>query len=270
MFYVLCSVAQPCLTLCNPMGCSPSGSSVHGEFQGKNIVMGYHALLEGIFPIKVSHIAGGFFTVWATREAQILYILVPIFTRLKIFLASPAFQALEHMLREELGRLPLWLSTLLVVLVLLGKARLSQSPLSPGLWEPLQFWPPNLAWMDQRCYISYHSGHRWSTTLGGWFLNSFPQPGGIENKCSRCWNLTYKRQKTERASRYLVLPTSPWQLFHGTIVPTPSLETSPVEKESNGAYLEAVATWPCTTLYLFSFFFFPSHSWFPGLYFFPE
>ena len=43
------------------------------------------------------------------------------------------------------------------------------------------------------------------------------------------------------------------------------LETSPVEKESNPACLEAVATWPCTTLY-FSFFFFSPHSWFPGLY----
>ena len=48
------------------MGCSPPGSSVHG--------VGYHALLQGIFPTKgsnpVSHIEGGFFTVWAAREAQ--------------------------------------------------------------------------------------------------------------------------------------------------------------------------------------------------------
>ena len=31
--YVLCSVAQLCLTLCHPMDCSPPGSSVHGIFQ---------------------------------------------------------------------------------------------------------------------------------------------------------------------------------------------------------------------------------------------
>ena len=33
VFYIPCllvSVAQPCLTLCDPMDCSPPGSSVHG------------------------------------------------------------------------------------------------------------------------------------------------------------------------------------------------------------------------------------------------
>ena len=33
--YVLCSVAQLCLTLCDPMDCSPPGSSVHGIFQAR-------------------------------------------------------------------------------------------------------------------------------------------------------------------------------------------------------------------------------------------
>ena len=31
----LCSVAQLCLTLCDPMDCSPPGSSVHGIFQAR-------------------------------------------------------------------------------------------------------------------------------------------------------------------------------------------------------------------------------------------
>ena len=30
-----CLIAQPCLTLCNPVDCSPPGSSVHGIFQAK-------------------------------------------------------------------------------------------------------------------------------------------------------------------------------------------------------------------------------------------
>ena len=30
-----CSVSQPCPTLCDPMGCSPSGSSVHGFSQAR-------------------------------------------------------------------------------------------------------------------------------------------------------------------------------------------------------------------------------------------
>ena len=40
---------QSCLTLCDPMDCSPSGSSVHGDSPGKNTGVGCHALLQGIF-----------------------------------------------------------------------------------------------------------------------------------------------------------------------------------------------------------------------------
>ena len=47
-----CLVAQLCLTLCNPMDCSPPGSSVRGDFPGKNTGVGCHALLQGIFPTQ--------------------------------------------------------------------------------------------------------------------------------------------------------------------------------------------------------------------------
>ena len=33
---VLCLVAQSCPNLCDPIDCSPSGSSVHGDSPGKN------------------------------------------------------------------------------------------------------------------------------------------------------------------------------------------------------------------------------------------
>ena len=46
----VCLVIQLCPTLCNPMGCSPPGSSVHGDSPGKNTGVGCHALLQGIFP----------------------------------------------------------------------------------------------------------------------------------------------------------------------------------------------------------------------------
>ena len=46
----MCLVAQPCLTLCDPLDCSPPGSSVHGDSPGKNTGAGCHALLQGIFP----------------------------------------------------------------------------------------------------------------------------------------------------------------------------------------------------------------------------
>ena len=37
---------QSCLTLCDPIDCSPPGSSVHGDFPGKNTGVGCHALLQ--------------------------------------------------------------------------------------------------------------------------------------------------------------------------------------------------------------------------------
>ena len=40
---------QPCPTLCDPMDCSPPGSSVHRDSPGKNTGVGCHALLQGIF-----------------------------------------------------------------------------------------------------------------------------------------------------------------------------------------------------------------------------
>ena len=49
---VLCFVTHSCPTLCNPMDCSPPGSSVHGDFAGKNTKVGRRAFLQGIFPIQ--------------------------------------------------------------------------------------------------------------------------------------------------------------------------------------------------------------------------
>ena len=43
---VLWLVAQSCLTLCNPMDCSPPGSSVPGDSLAKNAGVGCHALLQ--------------------------------------------------------------------------------------------------------------------------------------------------------------------------------------------------------------------------------
>ena len=40
-------IGQSCPTLCDPMDCSPPGSSVHGDSPGKNTGVGSHALLQG-------------------------------------------------------------------------------------------------------------------------------------------------------------------------------------------------------------------------------
>ena len=53
--YVLCLVAQSCLTLCNLMDYSLPGSSVHGDYPGKNTEVGCHALFQGIFPTQGSN-----------------------------------------------------------------------------------------------------------------------------------------------------------------------------------------------------------------------
>ena len=71
----VCLVSQSCLTLCDPMDYSPSGSSVHRDSPGKNNGVGCHALLQGISPTQGSNpglpnIASRSFTIWATREAH--------------------------------------------------------------------------------------------------------------------------------------------------------------------------------------------------------
>ena len=40
---------ESCPTLCDPMDCSPPGSSVYGDSPGKNSGVGCHALLHGAF-----------------------------------------------------------------------------------------------------------------------------------------------------------------------------------------------------------------------------
>ena len=54
---ILCCavLTRSCPTLCNPMGCSPPGSAVHGDSPGKNIIVGSHALLQGIVPTQGSN-----------------------------------------------------------------------------------------------------------------------------------------------------------------------------------------------------------------------
>ena len=82
-------VAQSCLTLCNPMDCHPPGSSVHENFQARILEWVAIPFSRGFsWPRDwtwVSCTAGGFFTVWATREALrtqgILHLLSDPFSR---------------------------------------------------------------------------------------------------------------------------------------------------------------------------------------------
>ena len=66
--------AQSCPTLCDPVGCSPPGSSVHGIFQAW--ILEWVAISFSSWSSRprdrthVSRIVGRRFTLWATREAH--------------------------------------------------------------------------------------------------------------------------------------------------------------------------------------------------------
>ena len=54
-YFVLCWVAQLCLTISDPMDCGLLGSSVHGDSPGNNTGVGCYVILQGIFPTKGSN-----------------------------------------------------------------------------------------------------------------------------------------------------------------------------------------------------------------------
>ena len=69
-------VAQSCPTLCDPVDCSPPGSSVHGILQARILEWVAISFSRGSFwptdRTQISHIAGRHFNLWATREARTL------------------------------------------------------------------------------------------------------------------------------------------------------------------------------------------------------
>ena len=71
-------IAQLCPTLCDPMDCSPPGSSVHGILQARILEWVAIPFSRGSSRPRdwtwISCIAGRFFTIWTTREAQSLTI----------------------------------------------------------------------------------------------------------------------------------------------------------------------------------------------------
>ena len=92
-------VAQSCPTLCDPMNCSLSGSSIHGIFQAKVLEWGAIAFSRGSSRprdrTQVSLIAGRCFTVWATREAHGVWISSLRNERKKIFQKNVKEQKLK-------------------------------------------------------------------------------------------------------------------------------------------------------------------------------
>ena len=102
-------VSQSCLTLGNPVDCSPPGSSAHGILQAR--ILEWAAIFFSRISsqprdqTQVSCIAGRLFTIWATREALTLkalpnqttvyiYNIICYFSSTHIFCPSKVDQAL--------------------------------------------------------------------------------------------------------------------------------------------------------------------------------
>ena len=68
-------VAQSCPTLCDPVDCSPPGSSVHGILQARILEWVAISFSRGSSrprdQTRVSRIAGRCFNLWATRDPLI-------------------------------------------------------------------------------------------------------------------------------------------------------------------------------------------------------
>ena len=92
LFY--CSVVQLCPNLCDPVDCSPPGSSVHGISQARILEWVDIPFSRGSSQprdrTQVSRIAGGFFTSWATREAQWRTVMVILQEALSLCLLTKA------------------------------------------------------------------------------------------------------------------------------------------------------------------------------------
>ena len=99
---VLVLVAQSCPTLCDPIDCSPPGSSVHEDSPGKKTGVGCHSLLHGIFLTQglnpgLLH-CRQIFTIWPPGKPSLL--LLSHFSRVRLC-ATPETAA--HQAPPSLG-----------------------------------------------------------------------------------------------------------------------------------------------------------------------
>ena len=91
---VLCLVTQSCLTLCNPVDCR---LLCPWDSPGKNTGVGYHFLLQGIFPthglnpclLGLLHWQMGFFlpadTTWEAQHRQSQSIQINLYNHCSMF-----------------------------------------------------------------------------------------------------------------------------------------------------------------------------------------
>ena len=87
--HIYSKVAQSCPSLCNPVDCSPPGSSIHGILQARILEWVAISFSKGSSPprdwTQVSCTAGRRFNLWATREAPV-YMCIDMCNRTKIYI----------------------------------------------------------------------------------------------------------------------------------------------------------------------------------------
>ena len=146
------------------MGCSPLGSSVPGILQVRileRIAIPFYRRSQLRDPTQVSCITGGFFTVWATREAQEYWSGLPFSSpgdlpNLGIELGSPAleggvffFKPLSH-LGSPQGNLTylinkMFLSPIVMLINLINQNVVQMVKHLSTVWET---WVRSLGWED--------------------------------------------------------------------------------------------------------------------------
>ena len=93
---MLCLVAQLCPTLCDPMDCSPPGSSVHGILQSRILEWVAMPSSRGSSQprdwTQVSCIAGKFFTTEPAREAPPSSLLLTKYQMILLWLLSSSLE----------------------------------------------------------------------------------------------------------------------------------------------------------------------------------
>ena len=136
-FHVKALVAQSCPTLCHPVDFSSPGSSVHGIPQARTLEWVAISFSTGSSRPKdrtwVSYIAGGFFTVWPTREALMTLV------NLHYLLKGPISKY------NHTGGSGLWLwiskDTIQSVILLFWFSREARNPFKMGTVLVCNFWP---------------------------------------------------------------------------------------------------------------------------------
>ena len=101
---------KSCPTLCYPVDCSQSGSSLHGILQARIVEWVAISFSKGSSRPRdqtwVSHIPGRRFNLWATREAQYDDLATPLLG----MWASLVTQRVKHLAGNagDLGSIPRW------------------------------------------------------------------------------------------------------------------------------------------------------------------